>query len=193
MEAARAFGQRALSDRLSADAVRAEVRKILPPRSLPIRKKRIRLAVFLRAIRRHDWGATAGGHSSVPARGRAGRQAGGGMTGPIRGKKAKAEAKGGKHPGGCSRRALCRGLHGKHFCGRVALGVHHPSLTLSGSSAGIPGPSRSGGVRRCVVRRARTCHGTWPPRWKCRGKPREGRKRFLPAASHSPRPCHGMG
>ncbi len=47
---AKALWARALSDRLSADGVRAEVRKILPPRSLPIRKKRIRLAVFLRAI-----------------------------------------------------------------------------------------------------------------------------------------------
>ena len=50
VEAAKALWARALSDRLSADAVRAEVRKILPPRSLPIRKKKIRLVVFLRAI-----------------------------------------------------------------------------------------------------------------------------------------------
>jgi hypothetical protein len=50
VDAAKVLWARAISDRLSADSVRAEVRKILPPRSLPIRKKKIRLAVFLRAI-----------------------------------------------------------------------------------------------------------------------------------------------
>ena len=48
-EAAKTLWARALADRLAADAVRAEVRKILPPRSLSIKKK-IRLAVFLRAL-----------------------------------------------------------------------------------------------------------------------------------------------
>ena len=50
VEPAKSLWARAFAARLSADAVRAEVRKILPARSLPIRKKRIRLAVFLRAI-----------------------------------------------------------------------------------------------------------------------------------------------
>ncbi|MGO9115751.1 MAG: hypothetical protein ACLP9L_41625 [Thermoguttaceae bacterium] len=41
---------RMLAEKLSGDVVRVEVRKILPARSLPMRRKKVRLAAILRAV-----------------------------------------------------------------------------------------------------------------------------------------------
>jgi hypothetical protein len=49
--AAKALWQRALEHRLSGDAVRREVLQILPAKNVPIRKKKIRMAMVMAAVR----------------------------------------------------------------------------------------------------------------------------------------------